>query len=75
MTERLLLIDSLIDRTNTTRNQGAQHMTWAPYTIASLISIMTLLYVDLIIFGKIWGFHGGDFKEFLLLEYYAVWLL
>jgi hypothetical protein len=24
---------------------------------------------------KIWGFHGGDYEEWRLLECYAVWLL
>jgi hypothetical protein len=24
---------------------------------------------------KVWGFHGGDYEEWRLLECYAVWLL
>jgi hypothetical protein len=26
-------------------------------------------------YSKIWGFHGGDYEEWCLLGYYAVWLL
>jgi hypothetical protein len=28
-----------------------------------------------LILCKIWGFHGGDYEEWRLLGYYAVWLL